>query len=361
MGSKNSFIDAVSSVRERIGKAARSTNLIAQTRRLIASARAKRCTGQALLITNLAQMGDVVLCLGVAAALRERNPDAILLMAVQPEWHELIQDDPILDGTLSARTFFEIRTLCRAGLLDRTYLLDIPIPTLLHYFDDTLNIFRYAPPTTGDWYTQGKHLMALYEQNAGLAEGEAQPRIYIRSEDSLTVEPLWTEVVNLPFSGPIIALHTHSSMAAKNWPVERFAELIDRWKARHGARFIVVGGPGEGENLKSRDNVALAAGTLSPRQTAEVIRRADYFIGLDSGMAYIAEAVGTPGFILLGATTKETSGPRSPDFTFLRPTSACQPACHRACTRTPLCILALDVDTVDATIETAFLRTQRWE
>ena len=36
-------------------------------------------------------------------------------------------------------------------------------------------------------------------------------------------------------------------------------------------------------------------------ETAEVIRRADLFIGIDSGPAHLANAVGTPGVILLGA------------------------------------------------------------
>jgi heptosyltransferase-3 len=35
-------------------------------------------------------------------------------------------------------------------------------------------------------------------------------------------------------------------------------------------------------------------------QTAEVIRRAALFIGIDSGPAHLANATGTPGIILLG-------------------------------------------------------------
>ncbi|MDA4630492.1 hypothetical protein NZA98_05080, partial [Escherichia coli] len=34
--------------------------------------------------------------------------------------------------------------------------------------------------------------------------------------------------------------------------------------------------------------------------TAEVIRRAKFFIGIDSGPAHMANAVGVPGIILLG-------------------------------------------------------------
>jgi ADP-heptose:LPS heptosyltransferase len=39
---------------------------------------------------------------------------------------------------------------------------------------------------------------------------------------------------------------------------------------------------------------------LSILETAEVIRRASLFIGVDSGPAHMANAMGTPGVVLLG-------------------------------------------------------------
>src|SRR3978361_1478120 len=41
-------------------------------------------------------------------------------------------------------------------------------------------------------------------------------------------------------------------------------------------------------------------GMLSIMETAEVIRRARFFIGIDSGPAHLANAVKTPGVVLLG-------------------------------------------------------------
>ena len=42
------------------------------------------------------------------------------------------------------------------------------------------------------------------------------------------------------------------------------------------------------------------AGMLSILETAEVIRRAELFVGIDSGPAHLANAVATPGVILIG-------------------------------------------------------------
>jgi heptosyltransferase III len=41
-------------------------------------------------------------------------------------------------------------------------------------------------------------------------------------------------------------------------------------------------------------------GRLLLLETAEVIRRAALFVGIDSGPAHLANAVGTPGVLLLG-------------------------------------------------------------
>ena len=41
-------------------------------------------------------------------------------------------------------------------------------------------------------------------------------------------------------------------------------------------------------------------GQLSLLETAQLIKRADYFIGIDSGPAHFANAVGTFGFLLFG-------------------------------------------------------------
>jgi ADP-heptose:LPS heptosyltransferase len=248
---------------------------------------------------------------------------------------------------LTARSLFEVRVLARpASRFDTVYVVELPIPNLLGYFDGIDKVFRYAPPTTGEWFRFG-HLVAHYERNAGLPEGSVKPRIWIRPEDARTVDPLWRKILGRKRSGPVIAVHTHSSVDTKNWPEDRFSELLTRWGTSREAHFVVVGGPGEGDSLRGLSNVTVTAGSLTPKQTAEIVRRCDFFVGLDSGLAYVAEAVETPGLIIMGATVRETCGPRGADYRFIRPCDACLPACHRTCTRTPFCIASLTVDEVD--------------
>jgi ADP-heptose:LPS heptosyltransferase len=345
----------------RCEKGLRTWRLIRQARERIEALRADgRRTGGACLVTNLAQMGDVVLSAGVTAALRGRFSDSLLFFAGQPRWLEVLEGDPAVDGLLGAQSLFEVRALARAGLFETVYVLDIPIPTLLHYLDGLPNIYRYAPPTTGDWFTRDEKLMAFYERNAGLPLGSASPRIWVRSEEEAFAAALWDQYHLSSPEGAVIALHTQSSMASKNWPLDHWAALIARRQARDGTRFLILGGPGEATALQTLPGVTHLAGQLSLKQTAAVIRRCDFFAGLDSGLAYIAEAMGTPGLVVLGATVAETSGPRWEGFSFVRAPAACLPACHRACTQQPLCITHLSVDAVDQALDAAWERRHAW-
>ncbi len=325
-----------------------------QAQALLAEAQRAGRTGLKCLVVNTAQMGDVVLSAGVVAALRARMPQAALLFAGAKTWLPVVDGDPNMDGVLAVQSLYEVRALAKSGLFDTVYVLDIPIPTLLDYLDGIPSVFRYGPPTTGDWYTHNRNLMSFYEANAGLADGEAHPRVWVGPEHAARADALLKQYDLGESQAPLIALHTHSSMAAKNWPGERFAELTARWQETHGARFVVVGGPGEGQAVAHVPGVVNLAGQISVKETAATIARCDFFVGPDSGLAYVAEAVETPGLVILGATVPETSGPRSASFSFVRAPGACLPACHRACVRVPLCITSLSVDMVDWALEDAW-------
>ncbi len=345
----------MTSLQDKWDKAGRVWRQKRQAQALLAEAGRAGRTGPKCLVVNTAQMGDVVLSAGVVAALRARMPQSTVLFAGVQTWLRVVEGDPNIDGALAVQSLYEVRALAKSGLFDTVYVLDIPIPTLLNYLDGIPRVFRYGPPTTGDWFTYGRNLMSFYEANAGLDEGEARPRVWVGAEDAARADALFAKHGLSPQT-PLIALHTHSSMAAKNWAGDGFAALTARWQERHGARFVVVGGPNEGQAVAHVPGVVNLAGQLSVKETAAVIARCDFFVGPDSGLAYVAEAMGTPGLVLLGATVPETSGPRASSFSFVRAPGACLPACHRACVRVPLCISALGVDQVDRALQMAWDR-----
>ncbi len=85
----------------------------------------------------------------------------------------------------------------------------------------------------------------------------------------------------------------------KDWQPTHWNRLIDHINAVHGLRVVELGlrsplGRNDDENYRN------LCGQTGIAESAEIIRRAAFFIGIDSGPAHLANAVKTPGVILLG-------------------------------------------------------------
>lgn len=118
-------------------------------------------------------------------------------------------------------------------------------------------------------------------------------------------------------SRPLIGIQTTAAWSAnKNWPVERWAELVNQNKR---ATFVQVG-------LK---NDHPAPGTMDfrgigLRRTFAVIGACDAFVGVDSGLAHAACALNVVSLVVCGPTSPTViSDPRSRILYSARPCSPC--------------------------------------
>jgi heptosyltransferase-3 len=148
------------------------------------------------------------------------------------------------------------------------------------------------------------------------------------------------------------------SKARSTLPAARLARIVRRLAKVFDLGLVVIGGPREADRAAAftRDvghNAVSAAGILGMRPSAALIARAGAFIGMDSGPAHIAAAVGTPVAVLschpVGgvpdhANAPERFAPRGSAgvVVVIRPARATAP-CRGGCTADEAhCILALD-------------------
>jgi ADP-heptose:LPS heptosyltransferase len=101
----------------------------------------------------------------------------------------------------------------------------------------------------------------------------------------------------LGVSGPVIAIHATGSTRAKRWPASHWPKLIDALPA--GMAVVLIGVESEKKELEeirraSARKVHSAAGLMDLPTLAAFIKDCRLFIGVDSGPAHIAAAVGTP-------------------------------------------------------------------
>lgn len=157
---------------------------------------------------------------------------------------------------------------------------------------------------------------------------------------------------------PLLAVGPFGSEPKKTLPPDRLARVVRRLTRQFDLDVVVIGSPGNADEATRfvRDlgqRAVSAAGPLGTRQTAALLARAAAFVGMDSGPAHIAAAVGTPVAVLFchpadgspdHTYAPERFGPRGAHVEVIQPARATAP-CVAGCEVTEAhCILGLTED-----------------
>ena len=110
-----------------------------------------------------------------------------------------------------------------------------------------------------------------------------------------------------PVTSPYFVVHPGAGIAAKRWPAERFAAIVNLMHnlipSLHG---IICGGADDwaiGEEIRRASKAPLvnSCGATSISQMAGIIAGASLMIGNDTGAVHVAVATGTPAVCILGS------------------------------------------------------------
>lgn len=120
-----------------------------------------------------------------------------------------------------------------------------------------------------------------------------------------------------------VAVHPGSGSESKNWPEERWRDLLGRFLAESSQEILIVGGEAEGDRLErlarglpaSRHHVAR---NLPLDDLARTLATCSSFIGHDSGITHLAAAVGLPSLVLWGPSNASIWRPRGNQVHILR-------------------------------------------
>jgi heptosyltransferase-2 len=146
--------------------------------------------------------------------------------------------------------------------------------------------------------------------------------------------------------------------SAKEWPPERFKELIPRLqqeKSPGNVEILLFGSAKEREKISKiadgGDSIHIhnLAGQLSLRQAIVAISFCRLFISNDSGLMHIASGFNLPLIALFGPTRPHKTGPLNKNSRVLHHPVACAPCLYRDCPLNPgnhACMKAITVDEV---------------
>lgn len=236
-------------------------------------------------------IGDIVACEPVARYLRTKYPDAEITWVVRSVYRELVDTNPHIDNTVAVDCLTDWIKLTSHGMFNRIFDLHVN-GRICQHCGVPLAKIGGNPAITGDTYFNYGSLLEAFCEGAGLPKLCDPPQVYIP-------ESAHQKIDSLGLPDQYLVVHCCSNQEYKDWNNLRWIELA-RWISREfGIAIVEVG---LSSVLKSKvDDVIDLCGKTSILETAEVVRRAACFVGIDSAPAHLANAVETRGVVLLGS------------------------------------------------------------
>lgn len=226
-------------------------------------------------------LGDVVLGNVLAKNIKIAYPDMELDYVVESPYVDLIKDNPNIHEVIQVSKTLEewdnILDLVVSGKYDKAF------------------IAQQTSPTDNRWHQTkqyGKsHILNFYAKRCNIKLVDPKLELFVNGDLS----------ADLDFSKPVVALHTKSLVDVKDW--SRFPTLVQALKDKG---YTVV-------QLGTKNDMSIEGAIKLELSLREVmlffkLKKCDFFVGLDSGLSYIAASFETPMVALYGATEVITSG-----------------------------------------------------
>nr|WP_236649781.1 glycosyltransferase family 9 protein [Rhodopirellula sp. SM50] len=283
------------------------------------------------LISRMSAIGDTILTLPVACALRDRFPNANISWIVEEKSAPVVRRHPAVDELIVLpRGWFTSPSRIRDARRQlRALECDVSIDcqgmtksSLACYLSGAAHRIGYA----------GKHARELSRWFSNVQVNPVFHHLTDRSLELLIPLGIHSPSVrwDLPIAGPaqvwarryrntidsqrIAILNPGATWHSKRWLPERFGATARYLYDRYGYTSIAVWGTPFDRAMAS-DIVSTSNGTaiLAPetdlQHLAAMIQTADLFISNDTGPLHMAVAVGTKTIGLYGATRPGDSGP----------------------------------------------------
>ncbi|MGQ9669040.1 MAG: glycosyltransferase family 9 protein [Desulfosoma sp.] len=285
------------------------------------------------LIIRPSAIGDVVMALPMAAAIKKACTGAFVAWIVEPSMADFLQAQPHVDHVLVwpkswwkellkshrlaalVREVFQFhrrlkdlkfdKALDAQGLLRSRFLAALSGAPQRIGFDSKepgrflMTEILSKGPRTRTIATEYEHMM----RSLGFLQNGFSLGIFIPEKDTLEAIHLVSQTVG---TQPYAVFAPFTTRPQKHWIFERWVNLAHRIFHEFGLRAVLLGGPHDaraGQELAQRCAPAVnLAGKTSLLESAAVIQGARLVIGVDTGLTHMAVALKKPTIALFGAT-----------------------------------------------------------
>jgi heptosyltransferase-2 len=282
-----------------------------------------------ILVLRFWGVGETILTLPMIKALKEARPDSKITVFCTKRNESVFHGLPFIDRYRTIGSF-SIPFLVLTNFRKYDLVIDsephFAISAILAFFLGKRSIgYNYGERAklydVNIRYNDSQHVVFTFCDLLEPLEIRARPtelvRLHYTDEARKLVELRFQANSIRPGRKPIIGIHAFCGPTApwRAWPKERFAELVDKIKARHNPIIILTGTGSEDAGnaeiigmLRDRSNVFNISNLPLPALFC-LIEKYGLMISNDTGPMHIAAAQGVPTIGLFGPNSPVRFGP----------------------------------------------------
>lgn len=333
-----------------------------------------------ILIIKLKHIGDVLLATPAVSALREKFPKGYISILVRKGSEEMVTGNPKIDEVITYNGFkdhplpwkileeigfaFRLRKrrfdlVIELGFGDREAIYGLLSGARYRVgFDPGNKGFLGRRYTLTDRFPMdnSKHIVERdleLVRPLGVKIGKKELELYYSPKDGEFAEGLLEE--NRIKNDFIVVIHPTSRWLFKCWTDEGNAKIADYLQKEKGAKVIITSGPDTREVEKAERIIGLMEtkpisilGTLTLKQLAALIDRADLFIGVDSAPMHMAAALKTSVIAFFGPSGEHNWAPWGEGHIVIKKDMPCRPCGRAGCndSKRSECLEAITINDV---------------
>jgi ADP-heptose:LPS heptosyltransferase len=235
-----------------------------------------------IVLERASGMGDVICCVSVYHALKQKYPEHLIIYATARPYDGLLRNCREVDAVYGIPRGMSFPKKKAAWLVDR----------------------HYEPHSSDERNRGGQklHTIHAFLKDCGLPAGDWQPHITIAASDQQVV----AERLGFRPDEIIIAIHTGRTWPVKELSQDRWQEIVDGLQKSLPCRIVHFCSP-----VRYGDKVLLVhklrgvqamESEIPVMTTAVILSLCRLLIGIDSGLLHLAGALGTPRIGVFGPT-----------------------------------------------------------
>ncbi|MFH0732439.1 MAG: glycosyltransferase family 9 protein [Candidatus Omnitrophota bacterium] len=327
-----------------------------------------------ILVIRLDHIGDVVLTTPIFRAIKQKYPDSKLAVLVSAAASDLVTSNPFVDEILkynapwfrSRKKIVKLKEFFKLVSQMQKEGFDIgidPRGDLRHILLMWLAGIKYRVGygITGGGFLLNKEIgynprKHQIERNLdilgaiGISAASCETEFSISDADKKFALDFYAKN-QLQDNDFVICIHPSPGFLSKKWLPQRWSRLIIKLIEQFNAKIVMVGLKEEktlSAALKAAPSASLidATGKTSLSALAALFKRANLFVGVDSGPSHIASSVGTPCVILYSGTNDPRQwAPRGKKVTVIQKDIPCK-GCEKIKCPNNICMDLITVDDV---------------